>query len=454
MKNKLLLISVSLLLAGLVLVGCGGGGASPAATTAPSGGGTQATSAPVATNAPAATTAPSGGGTTAGKIQAEDGATIVFSGWGDQTEQKVYRDSIARFNKTYPNVKVDYQPIPDKFQDKLKASMAAGTAPDVFYVDNQLMTAFAPSGKIAPLDESMKQVGVKREDFIPQLLTIFTSNGKTYALPKDWGTLGLVYLPEAFQAAGIAEPTPDWKWDDVKKAADAISKTGKFKGFCQNAEFPRFAVWAFENGATVASDDYKTAKVDTPEMKQAAQFVADMVKSGSLVKPKDVGAGWCGEAIGKKLVGFTYEGGWMVNFMNENYKDVKWKAIELPGGPKGKADYIFTNGIGVNAASKFPKAATAFALYLTSRENFAEIAKTGFAYSPYLDQQALVPDPNSAQIAKGGSYPGSHAEYWGPNTGKVQDALGKALERIYAGDATVDEAFKQAQTEVQAALSQ
>ncbi len=28
-------------------------------------------------------------------------------------------------------------------------------------------------------------------------MTIFVQDGKTYALPKDWGTLGLVYLPEA-----------------------------------------------------------------------------------------------------------------------------------------------------------------------------------------------------------------------------------------------------------------
>ncbi len=47
----------------------------------------------------------------------------------------------------------------------------------------------------------------REDDFIPALMTIFTQDGKTYALPKDWGTLGLIYLPEAFQAAGVDEPT-------------------------------------------------------------------------------------------------------------------------------------------------------------------------------------------------------------------------------------------------------
>ncbi len=405
-----------------------------------------------------------GGGAVVGKIEAppapaatkvievEPGAKIVFSGWGDETEQKIYRDSIVRFNQIYPGVTVDFQPIPADFQTKIKAMMAGGTAPDVFYVDDQLMTAFGPSGQLMPLDDYMAQAGVSRNDFIPALLTIFTLDGKTYALPKDWGTLGLVYLPEAFQAAGIPEPTADWKWEDLRAAAEAIQKTGKYGGFCMNADWARFAPFAFGNGGAYASDDFKQALVDTPEVKEAAKFVTDMKKAGSIVTSADVGAGWCGEAIGKRLVGMTYEGGWMVNFMRQNYPDVVWKAVPLPAGPKGKADVIFTNGIGVNAGTKFPKAAAAFAIFLTSRENQAEIVKTGFAYSTHPDQLDLVVDPNDKAIAQGGTFPLTRVAYWGPNTGKVNDAVSKALERIYLGDQTVDEAFRQAQTEVQAAL--
>ncbi len=394
-----------------------------------------------------------GGGISAlAVLPVEDGATIVFSGWGDETEQKIYRDSIDRFNKLYPNVKVDYQPIPSDFQTKLKAAMAGGTAPDVFYVDDQLMTAFGPTGQILPLDAYMAEAGTGRGDFIPALLSIFTLDGKTYALPKDWGTLGLVYLPEAFKAAGITEPTADWTWDDLKTAAEKIAATGKYAGFCQGADWARFAPWAFGNGGAYASADNTTATVDTPEVKEAAAYVIELHTSGALKTASDMGAGWCGEAIGKKLAGMTYEGGWMVNFMRQNYADVDWKAVPLPTGPKGKADVIFTNGIGVNAASKYPRAAAAFAVFLTGRDNQGEIVKTGFAYSTHPDQLGLVSDPNDAAIAQGGTFDLTRVAYWGPNTGKVNDAVSKALERVYLGDQTVDESFAQAQEEVQAAL--
>jgi multiple sugar transport system substrate-binding protein len=447
-----------LCIAVLLLTACGSATQTPPpATQPPAATEMPATEAPAtettATEAPATEAPTTGGATGACPLQVEDGASIVFSGWGDETEQKIYRDSIERFKSVCSGVTVDYQPIPDKFQDKLKAQMAGGTAPDVFYVDDQLMNAFASSGQLLALDDYMSQAGVSRDDFIPALLTIFTQDGKTYGLPKDWGTLGLVYLPEAFKDAGIDEPTEDWSWDDLRTAAKAIADKGTYGGFCMGADWARFAPFVFSNGGSFASEDFTTATLDTPEVKDMGTLVSDMYKEKSLVTPADLGAGWCGEAIGKKLAGLTTEGGWMVNFMKQNYPDVEWKAIQIPQGPKTRADIIFTNAIGVNAATKYPNAAAAFAIYLTGKDNQGEIVKTGFAYSTHPDQADLVVDPNDKAIASGGLLPDTRVAFWGPNTGKVNDSVSQALSRIFLGDQTVDEAFAQAQEEAQAALS-
>lgn len=444
----------------MLLAACGPASTEAPATQPPAQEPTMAaTEAPTeaATEAPATETTATEAATQAASgscpLSVEDGATITFSGWGDETEQKVYRDSIDRFTALCPGVTVDYLPIPDKFQDKMKAQMAGGTAPDVFYVDDQLMNAFAGSGQLMPLDDYMSQAGVSRDDFITALMTIFTQDSKTYALPKDWGTLGLIYLPEAFQAAGVDEPTDSWTWDDLRTAAKAISDAGTYKGFCMGADWARFAPFVFSNGGSFASEDNTTATLDTPEVKEMATLVSDMYTEGSLVKPADVGASWCGEAIGKKLVAMTTEGGWMVNFMKQNYPDVEWKAVQIPNGPKTRADIIFTNGIGVNAATQYPNAAAAFAIYLTGEENQGEIVKTGFAYSTHPSQADLVQDPNDLAISSGGLLPDTRVAFWGPNTGKVNDAVSQALDRIFLGDQSVDEAFAQAQEEAQAALS-
>ncbi|MCA9971154.1 MAG: hypothetical protein KC425_13105, partial [Anaerolineales bacterium] len=150
----------------------------------------------------------------------------------------------------------------------------------------------------------------------------------------------------------------------------------------------------------------------------------------------------------------TYEGGWMVNYMRNEFPDVNWAAQELPAGPAGKADIIFTNGIGINAATRYPRAAAAFTIYVTGAENQGEIVQTGFAYSTHPDQLDDVVDENDAAIARGGTFPLTRVAYWGPNTGKVNDAISQALERVYLGDQTVEEAFAQANEEIQGYLDE
>ncbi|MEA4812293.1 MAG: extracellular solute-binding protein [Anaerolineaceae bacterium] len=449
MKRTLTIVSLVLVLS-MVLSACAT--PTPAPTKAP-----EPTKVPAAepTSAPAAEPtkapeAPAVAGTC--PIEVEPNATITFSGWGDESEQKVYKDTIERFKAVCPGVTVNYTPIPADFQTKLKAQMAGGTAPDVFYVDDQLMNAFAPTEQILALDDFMAQAKVSKDDFIPALMTIFVQNGKTYALPKDWGTLGLVYLPEVFKEAGVEEPTEKWTWEDLRAAAKKIAEGGKYGGFCMGADWARFSPFATSYGGSFVSKDLKTATLNSPEVLAAAGFVADMFKEKSLVRPADLSAGWCGEAIGKKLVGMTTEGGWMVNFMKTTYKDVEWKALPIPAGPKNQSDIIFTNGIGVNASTKFPKAAAAFVIYATGRDNQAEIVKTGFAYSTHPDQADLIVDANDKAIAKGGLLADTIVAYWGPNTGKVNDAVSQALDRVFLGDQDVATAFEQAQTEAQTAL--
>ena len=383
------------------------------------------------------------------KFAVEEGATIVFSGWGDQTEQQIYIDAIARFAKIYPDVTIDYQPIPADFQTKLKAMMAGGTAPDVFYVGDQLITAFGSTGQLLPLDSYMAEAKVARNDFIESLLSIFILDGKTYGLPKDWGTLGLVYLPEAFAAAGIAEPTDDWTWDDLYNAAKIITEKTDYAGFGQNADWARFAPWAFVDGGSYANSDYSKATLNTSVVKEGAEFLMKMKNDGVLVTSADVGAGWCGEAIGKELVAMTYEGGWMVNYMRNDFPDVNWKAVQVAKAPSGdRSNVIFTNAIGVNAATKYPRAAAAFTIFLTSRENQAEVAKTGFAYPAHPDQLNLIVDPNDRAISAGGLV--GKVAYWGPSTGGVNDEVSRAIERIYLGAMNIDDSFTEAERRINA----
>jgi multiple sugar transport system substrate-binding protein len=142
----------------------------------------------------------------------------------------------------------------------------------------------------------------------------------------------------------------------------------------------------------------------------------------------------------------------MVSFMKNEYAEVEWKAVPVPAGEEGEADIIFTNGIGVNAASENREAAAAFAIFVTGRHNQAAITETGFAYPTRPSKLDLIQNENDQAIAEGGTYKLTRVANWGANTGRVNDAVSQALEGVYLGEQDVRGAFEQAQEEAQLAL--
>ncbi|MBZ0309771.1 MAG: extracellular solute-binding protein, partial [Anaerolineae bacterium] len=139
-----------------------------------------------------------------GDLAPEEGATLTVSGWGEESEQQIVRDSIARFNELYPDITVNYEPIPNDFQTAIKAAVAGGTAPDVFYVDADLFINLSPNGNLLPLNDYLEQAGVTAEDYPAPLMAQWVAeDGTIYGIPKDFNSLALFYIPELFDAAGV-----------------------------------------------------------------------------------------------------------------------------------------------------------------------------------------------------------------------------------------------------------
>ncbi len=64
---------------------------------------------------------------------------ITLSGWASSpTETKLLTQSIADFQKKFPKVKVNYQPVSGDYPAAMTAKFSARKPPDVFYVDSNV----------------------------------------------------------------------------------------------------------------------------------------------------------------------------------------------------------------------------------------------------------------------------------------------------------------------------
>jgi multiple sugar transport system substrate-binding protein len=485
-----------------ILAACGGGGGGGAAATSAPAGGAAATSAPAAaeaTTAPAAeaTTAPAaeatvpaageatampaageatampaaGGaaeGATAGasgdvtKIQVEDGAQLRFAVAGNATEQKLYQEGVDRFTKVFPNVKVTLEPIPDQYDTTIKAGMSGGTVQDVFLLDGELMGAFAPNNLLLPLDDAMKTAGANASDYYEALTTLYQQDGKTYGIPKDFGTLVIFVNDEMAQKAGV-DPASIKTWDNLKQAAQKMTAgdgPNKTYGMCLNPDIQRYGAAMLQNGNAIIQDN--KAVFNDDKGVAAVDYWYGFKKDGTGELYKEMGKGWCGEAFSGKNAAMVLEGGWLVPFMADpanNATDLKYTAIPLPTPEGGtQATWLFTNAFAANAKTQYPNAAAALVLFLTSAMNEKALIPSGLG-SPSLT--ALADDPffkeNPVQqvlVEQGKTGKLADVVLGGPvHKGDVIDAINKdGLEPVFLGAQTTKEALDAAAQKVDAAL--
>jgi multiple sugar transport system substrate-binding protein len=130
--------------------------------------------------------------------------------WGVfDDEIAVQSTLISEFTAKHPNVAITYRQVdPRTYETDLVNALAAGTGPDVFYVQNTWLSKH--SNKLSPRDPKLFTV-VNFGDLFPQVVVKdFTKDGSIYAMPLYIDTLVTLYNKNMFDAAGIAQVPKTW----------------------------------------------------------------------------------------------------------------------------------------------------------------------------------------------------------------------------------------------------
>jgi multiple sugar transport system substrate-binding protein len=368
-----------------------------------------------------------GGGSDKGSATGAKLTMYAFS--SSPAEDSVLRNVIDGYNKLGKNT-VDVKILPD-YDTALTTALAGGSPPDVFYVNDNKLPDLAKNGVLEPVGDKVDNPG----DFYDSLKQSFTYKGVYYCPPKDFSTLQLVYNTADFTAANLKPPTT---WDELVTDAKTLTKPGR-PGLVMNSEFYRWGALMAEAGAWPTDDSVSRMTMDTPEMKQALQFIADGHKQGYFATPAGVGAGWGGEAIGKGKAAMTIEGNWIVGAMQTDFPSVKYAVAELPTGPKGKGTMSFSVCYGVAKASKNKAAATDLVKYLTSPAQQLTFTKQ-FPVMPSrksLADQWLADKPNLKAFVSGADY--AKKSVFPPGFKTVIDTLNDGIQGLAKGNKSVSD---------------
>jgi multiple sugar transport system substrate-binding protein len=435
----------------LILAACGGGGGSSSNNGGVSqqglSSGNTYISCPSSTNttAPAAETGP---------------VTLTVSGWSSSpAEDALVQQNLNNFQQAHPNIHINWSPIPGDYPTKMRANVASGTVPDVFYLQPAMSSEYINSGKLLNLSPYMARDGVKASDYYSALINPFTcTSGQVFGLPKDWNSLGVFYNKTMFQAAGLPFPTSSWTWDDFKTDAQKLTKNpgapNSVYGVVLSADASRWGAFLLANGGTVLNKNGTQATFNNQTGIDTLNFYASFLKNNTGTLPTTVGAPWNGDAFGKQRAAMAIEGGWLIPYMATTYPNVQYGIAPLPMTPNGnRADLTFTNAWSAYSETKHPEAAWELVKYMTGSTVQASQLNAGFAL-PTLKSLAnadyLTSHPDFKVLFDAATY--SYADYYGPQDSAIHTALATALQEVMLGKQDAQTALNNAATQVDTSL--
>lgn len=381
----------------------------------------------------------------------------AMSGVNEEAIKKITTD----FESKNPNIKVNLVNQGDYLTlfDKLMASAKSNQLPTITQIYSNRLSWYISKDLVTDLTPFMKdsETGFTDEDYkdIPEMfLADGIWNEKQYAMPFNKSQMVLYYNEGMLKDAGIDVPTTWKEWAD---AAKKLTKDENGDGepevygcvFANNLSTD-IAPWVKQAGGVTMDEKTNKLNFDTPEMKEAVEFLNNMIQNKSArlagddqnanIPLQDGRAAMC--VASTSALPYIEEG---------TVDGITIQAAALPGNKTDDQLYYGTNVALFNTATEQEQqAAWEYIKYLTSTENTAYFAaQTG--YIPV--RKSAQKDPEFSKILaekpiKQLSFDCMDKGFQGTrNIGGINalDELGKQLDLVFNGKKSIDEALKDAQ---------
>jgi len=342
------------------------------------------------------------------------------------------------------------------YQDKLKTDIAAGTAPDVFWLPGTDIADFAKAGLIMNIREEAAKTEHSDADFYAgpmESLTVDPDTGATspdflWGVPRDVSTFALYLNLDLIEKAGVDDPRElaaagEWDWDAFEATSKAITENGGegVKGFGAGGWWANWGYFVHSAGGGFFNEDRTACALDSDESVAGLEYLKGLYDNGY-----GVPFGEDAEPPFKAgQVGMFINGRWATPGARE-ITEFAWDVVELPTGASEGRNWQFWGAYVVNAKTENPAAAWKLIQELTSAEVQGQISELGanipsrvsadatekfLTFSPPANNQAFLNGIANNPVAEG--------PLWNGNWPAFDKAAGDGVTALFTGDRTLED---------------
>jgi multiple sugar transport system substrate-binding protein len=387
---------------------------------------------------------------------------LTFATWGSVDEIALLKPMLADFTaKTGKEVELVH--IPESYFQKLPILFASRQAPDVLFLNNMTVPAYADSGALLPLDERLDaSPALDQSEYYAQGLEAMRWKGKLYAMPRDLSNLVVYVNRDMFEKAGVPLPRKDWTMRQMLDVAGRLSTgTGQERRFGISFDKrPLFWLpYLWSEGGDLFDPGFTRSTLAEPQAIEAMQFYANLAHRHH-VAPREVDTGNApmAQLFAQGRLAMFVSGRWSVPGFRKSLK-FDWDVLPFPAGTAGSIVDVDASGWAISAQSERPEDAWKLIEHLAGKEASTAFSEGGLIV-PARRDVAEAPGFLGAGMAPRSSRTFLDALATGrptrtpPNWGEVTTVLDLELGPLWRGEASASQVLPKAARRIDELLRQ
>jgi multiple sugar transport system substrate-binding protein len=265
------------------------------------------------------------------------------------------------------------------------SAVASGTAPDLVYLDRQLVGTYAARGTLEPLTRCVADQHVDVGQYRPAAIAEVTLGTTLYGLPEFYDNRILLVDTAAVTSAGLrpedVDPGHPDKLATAAKSLTSRKPDGTLTRIGFDPKIPEFLpLWARANGVRILSDDGLKANLDDPKLVEALVYTKSLI---------DAQGGWgavkafrdsfdffgADNPFSRGQLAATLMDDWYLNVLANYSPDVRLAAAPFTGATGTPVDWVTGSAWVIPAGSKHKDQACAWIKKMTESSTWVAAAQ-------------------------------------------------------------------------------
>lgn len=286
---------------------------------------------------------------------------------------QVIDQAIQKFEKKYPNVKIEYKSgiMKDDYSSWLANEITKGTTPDLFMVLSSDFNTLSSIGILKDLNRLIKEDQIDTSMFYQSAL-LAGNNSSQYALPYEINPTIMCINHDLLTKENIEIPSSDWTIDDFYKICTQVTKDTN-----HDKSIDQYGCYGFDwkdaidcYGLNIFEED--SCHLDKKEVKEALSYLTKIneLSKGYQISSEDFDQGkvaFCPLTFAQYRTYQPYP------YRISKYTSFRWSCIPMPGTKTNTVTtHLDRSLIGMSSQTKHSQMAWEFLKMLTMDEDIQQ----------------------------------------------------------------------------------